>query len=107
MIDGRNFFDQAVKNNLWRNDNIRNITAGQGDDYTTVCLLNYPYFKNYYKMIAIDLSILQELDANSKAIQQINLTGNLNWPGNLTTFFIIEERKETVLDFSQGLSWLG
>ena len=52
------------------------ITAGQGDDYTTGCLLDYPYFKNYYKMIAIDLSKQQVLDANPKAIQQIAFTAN-------------------------------
>ena len=57
-------------------------------------------FKNYYKMIAIDLSKQQALDANPKAIQQINFTGNLEEPS--TIFFIIEEAKETVLDFSQG-----
>ena len=56
MIDGRNFFDQPVKNNLITYDNIRKIATGQGDHYTTGCLLEYGYFKNYYKMIAIDLS---------------------------------------------------
>ena len=56
MIDGRNFFDQLLKNNLITYDNIQKIATGQGDDYTTGCLLDYPYFKNCYKMIAIDLS---------------------------------------------------
>ena len=46
MIDGRNVFDQPVKNNLAIYDNIRKIPTGQGDDYTTGCLLDYPYFKN-------------------------------------------------------------
>ena len=48
MIDGRNFFDQPIKNDLKAYDNIRNISAGQGDDYTTRCLLDCPYFKKYY-----------------------------------------------------------
>ena len=47
-FDGRNFFDQPVKDNLITYDNIRKIAAGQGEDYTTGCFLDYPYFKNYY-----------------------------------------------------------
>ena len=53
-------------------------------------------------MIAIDLSKQQVLDADPRAIQQINFTANLDRAGNTTMFFIIEEAKETVLDFSQG-----
>ena len=78
MIDGKNFFDQPVKSNIRTYDNIRKILTGQGDDYTTDCLLDYKYFKKNYKMIAIDLSKQQALDADSKAIQQINFTGNLD-----------------------------
>ena len=74
----------------------------QKDDYTTGCLLDYIYFKNYYKMIVVDLSKQQALDADPKAIQQINFTANLDRAGNTTVFFIIEEVEETVLDFSQG-----
>ena len=73
MIIGENFFDQPIKY-----DNIRKIATGQGDDYTTGCLLNYPYFANTYKMIAVDLSKQQELDADLRAIQQINFTANLD-----------------------------
>ena len=53
-------------------------------------------------MIAKDLSKQQALDADPRAIQQINFTANLDRDGNTTMFFIIEEAKETVLDFSQG-----
>ena len=56
MIDGRNFFDQPVKNDLKTNDNIRKIGTGQGDDYTNRCLLDYHYLEKYYKLTAIDLS---------------------------------------------------
>ena len=73
MIDGRNFFDQPLKNNLITYDNIQKIATGQGDDYTTGCLLDYNYFNNYYEMIAIDLSEQQALNADEKTIQQINL----------------------------------
>ena len=100
MIDGKNFFDQPIKNDKVTYENIRKIAIGQGDDYTTGCLLDYTYFKKYYKMIAIDLSKQQALDADPKAIQQINFTANLDRAGNM--FFIVEEAKETVLDFSQG-----
>ena len=58
-------------------DSIRKIATGQGDDFTTGCLLDYDYFKKHYKMIAIDLSKQQLLAVNPKAIQQINFTGNL------------------------------
>ena len=101
MIDGRNFFDQPINSMTKTYENIRKIATGQGDDYTTGCLLDYSYFKENYKMIAIDLSRQNELDADPRAIQQINFTANLDRAGNTTMFFIIEEAKETVLDFSQ------
>ena len=102
MIDGTKFFDQSVKNDLRTFDNIQKIAIGQGDDYTTGCLLDYNYFNNYYKMISIDLSKQQALDADSKAIKQTNFTANLAREGNTNTtmVFIIEEAKETILDFS-------
>ena len=78
------------------------------DDCTTSSLLDYVYFSNYCKIIVIDLSKQQALDIDPKAMQQINLTGNLDWAGN-TMFFIIEEVIETILDFSQGtviILWL-
>ena len=101
VIDRRNFFSQPVKNNLITYDNIRKIATGQGNDYTTGCLLEYNFFDSYYKMIAIDLSKLQAVDADPKAIHQINFTANLDQDGNTTMLFIIEEAKETILDFSQ------
>ena len=60
------------------------------------------YFKDHHKMIAIDLSKQQALDADPRAIQQINFTANLDRVENTTIFFITEEAKETVLDISQG-----
>ena len=101
MIDGNFFFDQPINSMTKIYENIRKITIGQGDDYTTGCLLDYSYFKKYYKMIAIDLSKQQALDADPKAIQQINFTANLDRAGNTRIYFILEEVKETVLDFSQ------
>ena len=66
MINGKNFFDQSVKNDRITYENIRKIAAGQGDDYTTCCLLDYIYFKKYYKMSAVDLSKQQALDVDPK-----------------------------------------
>ena len=102
MIDNKNFFNQPINNDFKTCESIRKIATAQGDDYTTGCLLDYPYFKENYKMIAIDLSKQQALYADLRAIQQINFTANLDRAGNTTMFFIIEEAKETVLDFSQG-----
>ena len=83
-------------------ENIRKIATGKGDDYTTGCFLDYSYFKDHYKMIAIDLSKQQVLDVDPRAIQQINFTANLDRTGNKTMLFIIEEANDTGLDFSQG-----
>ena len=102
MTDGKNVFDQLIKNDIRTYDNFGKITTDQGDDYTTGCLLDYNYFKKHYKMIAIDLSKQQALDANPKAIQQINFTENLIGNSNRVMFFIIEEAKEIILDFSLG-----
>ena len=78
MIYGKIFFDQSVKNDKVTYENIRKIATGWGDDYTTGCVLDYIYLKNYYKMIAVDLSKQQALDADPKAIQQIDITANLD-----------------------------
>ena len=102
VINGENFFDQPIKNNKITYDNIRKIATGQGDDYTTGCLLDYTYFANTYKIIAVDLSKQQALDADPRAIQRINFTANLDRAGNTRFYFILEEAKETILDFSQG-----
>ena len=101
MINGENFFDQPIKNNKVTYENIRKTATGQGDDYTTGCLLDYQYVKDYYKMIAVDLSKQQALDADPRAIQQINFTVYLDRAGNTRFYFILEEAKETILDFSQ------
>ena len=102
MIDGRTFFNQPINNMNKTYENIRKIATGKGDDYTTGCLLDYPYFKENYKMIAIDLSKQQGLDADSRKIQQINFTANLDRDENATIFFTIKQEKETIFEFSQG-----
>ena len=93
MVDGRNFFDQPINSMNKTYENIRKSATGKGDDYTTGCLLDYPYFKENYKMIAVD----------PRAIQQINFTANLDIAGNTTIFFITEEAKETIFEFHRAL----
>ena len=66
------------------------FNTGSGDDYTTGCLLDYPYFKDSYKLIAVDLSKQQVLDADPRAIQQINFTANLDIDGNTRLYFILK-----------------
>ena len=78
MIDRKHFFDQPIKNDIKTYDNIRKITTGQGDDYTNGYLLDYNQFIKHYKMIANDLGKQQALDADPKAIQLINFTGNIS-----------------------------
>ena len=103
MIDGKNFFDQPIKNDKVTYENIWKIAMGQGDDYTTGCLLDYAYFKKYYKMIAIDLSKQQVLDTDPRAIQQTNFTANLSRPGNTRIYFVLEEAKETFWTYQKEL----
>ena len=98
----KTFFDQPINSEVKSYENIRKISTGYWDVYTTGCLLDYSYFKDYYKMIAIDLSKQQVVHADPRAFQQINFTANLDRAGNTKMFFIIEEAKKTVLYFSQG-----
>ena len=102
MIDGKNVFDQPVKNDKITYENIRKVAIGQGDDYTTGCLLDYIYFKKYQEMIAIDLNKQQALDTDPKTIEQNNFKANLDRGGNTRSYFILQEAKETVFEFSQG-----
>ena len=69
MINGENFFDQPIKDNKVTCENIRKICTGSGDDYTTGCLSDYSHFNDTYKMIAVDLSKQQALNADPRAIQ--------------------------------------
>ena len=94
VIDGRNFYDQPISSDERQYDELRKVTLGEGDDYTTGCLLDFAYFKCDYKIIAIDLR--KELDADPRPVQQIEFKGNVALPS------AVEESKETVLEFFKG-----
>ena len=85
LIDGRNFYDQLINDMIKQYNKIRKIATGQGDDYTTGCLLDYQYFKDRYNLIAIDLSKQKKLDADSRVIQQIELYGMLKTNSQVCT----------------------
>ena len=100
-IDGRNFYDQPINNQetndfIKQYDEIRKISTGQGDDYTTGSLLDFTYFKNNYKLIVADLSKQKVLDA----IQQIIFTGKASEA--TVIYYVYEKSKETILKFSKG-----
>ena len=68
MMNGKNVFDQTIKNDIRTYDNIKKILTDKGDNYTTGCLLDFVYFKIDHKMISIDLSKQHVLYSNPKAI---------------------------------------
>ena len=70
LIDGRNFYDQPINDQIKKYDEIRKNATGKGDNYTTGCLLDYQYFKDHYQLIAVDLSKQKKLHADTRAIQQ-------------------------------------
>ena len=98
-IDGRSFYDQSINELIIQYDEIRKISTGQSDDYTTGCLLDFAYLEKKYKLIAADLSKQKALDADSTAIQQINFTGKTD--NKIRIYYILEQSKETILEFSK------
>ena len=79
------------------------MSIGYGDDYTTGCLLDYAYFKDNYRLIAVDLS-KKALDADPRAIQQIVFQGVVGGENNtkIRLYTILEKSKETILEFAKG-----
>ena len=100
LIDGRNFYDQPINDLVKQYDEIRKTATGQGDDYTTGCLLDHQYFKDEYNLIAAHLSKQKELDADSRAIQLIQFYGILKTNSQIST--VLEKSKETMLEFYKG-----
>ena len=77
LIDGRNFYNQTINDLIKQYDEIRKIATGQGDNFTTRCLLDFQNFKDHYNLIAIDRNKQKELDPDSRSVQQIDFYGML------------------------------
>ena len=75
-------------------DNIRKMTTDQGDDYTTGSLLDYPYFKEHYKLIVIDLLKQKLLEADQKAMRQISFTRNLDEAEKQILFSLLKKQEK-------------
>ena len=71
IIDGRNFYDNPIESNIEKYRDLKKVMIGKGEDYTTGSLLDFNYFDKHYKLVAVDLSKQKELDADARAIQQI------------------------------------
>ena len=109
-IDGRNFDDQPINDSIKQYDEVRKISTGQGDDYTTGCLLDYSFFEKNYRLLAAYLSKQKALDADSRAIQQIIFTGTIKAAvanTRVVIFYVLEKSKETILEFSKGTTKVG
>ena len=98
LIDKLAFFDLPIKTEEEVYEKI--IDTSRNNEYTTGNLLDYDYFKKYYKLIAIDLSKQQVLQENEDLIQQINFIGRLTEAANV--FIIIEKKENTIPEFSQN-----
>ena len=100
LIDGRNFYDQPINDLIKQYDEIRKTAIGQGDDYTTRFLLDCHYLKDHYRLIIVDLSKEKDLDANSRAFQQIEFYGLLKTNSQVCS--VLEKSEETMLEFYKG-----
>ena len=97
IIDGRNFYDNPIESDIEKYGELKKVMIGKGEDYTTGSLLDFNYFKKHYKLVAVDLSKQKELDADPRAIQQINFKYMLET--NSTIYWVLEKSKETILEF--------
>ena len=97
IIDGRNFYDNPIESDIEKYRELKKVMIGKAEDYSTGSLLDYDYFKEHYKLVAVDLSKQKELDADPRAIQQIEFKYILEI--NSTIYWVLEKSKETILEF--------
>ena len=100
IIDGRNLYHNLIESDIEKSRELKNVMVGKGEDYTTGSLLDHNYFKKHYKLVAFDLSKQNELDADPRAMQQIEFKYMLGT--NSTIYWIFEKSKETILEFYKG-----
>ena len=97
LVDGRNIYDQPISDKIRKYDELRKLTTGKGDDYTTGCLLDYKNFRNDFLIRACNLQQQKELDADPRSIQEIEANFMLDTNSQILT--VLEKSKETVLEF--------
>ena len=100
IIDGRNFYDNPVESDIEKYRELKKVMIGKGEDYPTGSLLDFKYFDKHYKLVAVDLSKQKELDADLRAIQQIELKYMIGMSS--TIYWVLEKSKETILEFYKG-----
>ena len=100
IIDGQIFYDNPVESDIEKYRELKKVMIGKGEDHTTGSLLDYNYFKKHYKLVAVDLSKQKELDADPRAIQQIEFKYMLGT--NSSIYWVLEKSKETILEFYKG-----
>ena len=100
IIDGRNFYDNPIESDIEKYRELKKVMIGEGEDYTTGSLLDFNYFDKHDKLVAVDLSKQKELDADPRAILQIEFKYMLGT--NSTIYWVLEKSKETVSEFHKG-----
>ena len=100
IIDERNFYDNPIESDIEKYRELKKVMIGKGEDYTTGSLLDFNYFLKHYKLVAVDLSKQKELDADPRAIQQIEF--EYMFGTDSTIYWVLEKFKETILEFYKG-----
>ena len=99
IIDGRNFYDNPIENNIEKYRELKKVMIGKGEDYTTGSLLDFNYFDKH-KLVAVDLSKQKELDADTRAIQQTEFKYMIG--ASSIIYWVLEKSNETILEFYKG-----
>ena len=99
IIDGRNFYDNPIESDIEKYRELNKVMIGNGEDYTTGCLLDFNYFDKH-KLVAVDLSKQKELDADPRPVRHIEFKYMLGT--NSTIYWVLEKSKETILEFYKG-----
>ena len=97
LVDGRNFYDQPISDKIRKYDEVRKLTIGKCDDYTTECLLDYKYFRDHFLIAACNLQQQKELDADPRSVQQIEANFMLNINSQILP--VLQKSKDTLLEF--------
>ena len=100
IIDERNFYDNPIESDIEKYRELKKVMIGKGEDYTTGSLLDYDYFLKHYKLVAVDLSKQNELDADPRTIQEIEFKYMLQTDSII--YWVLEKSKETILEFYKG-----